>query len=174
MSDKVAAFKRDTILDAAQSVFAERGYHRTTIKDIAARAGVADGTVYNYFDNKDALLSALFDRFQTGGSAGSASSTRVNEARAQLSIDPRTLELLRILISEMLVDEDLRNRYRDRFLAPIDLMNASADNPLAGRTAAATILGLMMLRLLDDPIVLQHWDGMLEMMKAIANEDGRP
>jgi AcrR family transcriptional regulator len=54
--------RRNQILDAATQVFAEKGFHRATIKDIARVAGIADGTVYNYFENKTALMLGIFDR----------------------------------------------------------------------------------------------------------------
>ena len=44
------------ILDAAAAVFAQKGFHQATIRDIAELADVADGTIYNYFDNKLDLL----------------------------------------------------------------------------------------------------------------------
>lgn len=44
------------ILLAAEAVFAEKGYDSATIGDIAARAGVGDGTIYDYFKNKEDLL----------------------------------------------------------------------------------------------------------------------
>lgn len=53
--------KRARILDAAIHAFSRRGYHRTRISDIAKAANVADGTVYLYFDGKEALLTTLFE-----------------------------------------------------------------------------------------------------------------
>lgn len=44
------------ILSAARAVIAEKGYENTLLSDIAKRAGVVDGTIYRYFDNKRALL----------------------------------------------------------------------------------------------------------------------
>jgi TetR/AcrR family fatty acid metabolism transcriptional regulator len=52
--------KYATILDAAQVVFADRGYHGAQISKVAAEAGVAAGTVYLYFKNKPDLLVSLF------------------------------------------------------------------------------------------------------------------
>lgn len=43
---------RAAILDAAKALFAEKGYHGTNSKEIAAKAGVATGTFYSYFDDK--------------------------------------------------------------------------------------------------------------------------
>jgi AcrR family transcriptional regulator len=47
------------ILDAAEEVFADQGLNAAHMNDIAARAGVAVGTVYNHFKDRDALLAAL-------------------------------------------------------------------------------------------------------------------
>ena len=47
------------ILDAALAVFAEKGFAAARMDDIAARAGVTKGTIYLYFDNKDAVFKAL-------------------------------------------------------------------------------------------------------------------
>lgn len=50
----------EAILEAAEEVAAARGVEATSISAIAERAGVAVGTLYNYFDDRDALLAALF------------------------------------------------------------------------------------------------------------------
>lgn len=54
--------KETMILDAAERVFAARGYAATTVKDVAQEAGVATGTVYLYFPSKEELFLALIDR----------------------------------------------------------------------------------------------------------------
>ena len=53
--------KRQRILDAALKVFAERGYYNAKVAEVARQAGVADGTIYLYFENKDDLLINLFE-----------------------------------------------------------------------------------------------------------------
>ena len=53
--------KRKTILAAAVDVFAEKGFHRSRVADIARRAGVADGTIYLYFKSKDDILITIFE-----------------------------------------------------------------------------------------------------------------
>jgi len=52
--------KHQVILEAAVKTFAQTGYHRTRVADIAREAGVADGTVYIYFKNKEDILVSLF------------------------------------------------------------------------------------------------------------------
>ncbi len=54
--------KREQIMDAAVIEIARRGYYQTTVAMIAKRAGVADGTIYLYFSNKEEVLFSLFDR----------------------------------------------------------------------------------------------------------------
>ncbi|MFC3916119.1 TetR/AcrR family transcriptional regulator [Deinococcus metalli] len=48
------------ILDAARVCFSQQGYHRTTMRAVARQAGLAEGTLYNHFRNKDDLLLGLF------------------------------------------------------------------------------------------------------------------
>jgi len=53
--------KRSRILDAAERIFARRGFFHARVSEIAREAGVADGTIYLYFKNKDDLLISLFE-----------------------------------------------------------------------------------------------------------------
>jgi TetR/AcrR family fatty acid metabolism transcriptional regulator len=53
--------KRDRILQAAVKVFARSGFHATRVSEVAKAAGVADGTIYLYFDSKESLLVSLFE-----------------------------------------------------------------------------------------------------------------
>lgn len=52
--------KYHLILQGAQKVFAENGYHRSQVSKIAKAAGVADGTIYLYFKRKEDILISLF------------------------------------------------------------------------------------------------------------------
>jgi TetR/AcrR family fatty acid metabolism transcriptional regulator len=56
-----SAAKYQAILDAALEVFARKGFYEAKITEIARAAGVADGTIYLYFKNKDDLLISLFE-----------------------------------------------------------------------------------------------------------------
>lgn len=58
--------RRQQILDAALTVFSGKGFHATNVSDVAAEAGVSQGTIYWYFESKEelfhaALLSAFMD-----------------------------------------------------------------------------------------------------------------
>src|SRR3984957_17112632 len=56
---------RARILESALSVFRERGFEKATMREIAAAAGVAVGAAYYYFDSKDALVLAFYERAQS-------------------------------------------------------------------------------------------------------------
>ncbi len=53
--------RRKSIIQAAIEVFAEKGFHRSRVSDIAREAGVADGTIYLYFKSKDDILITIFE-----------------------------------------------------------------------------------------------------------------
>src|ERR1700736_1663561 len=54
--------RRAQILDAAMICFAKRGFHQASMHDISAEAGISVGLIYRYFENKEAVISAMADR----------------------------------------------------------------------------------------------------------------
>jgi len=68
--------KRTRLVKAACAVFAEKGYASTRVAEIAERAGVGKGTVYEYFSSKEELLFAVFE------SINANISSRMNDALA--------------------------------------------------------------------------------------------
>lgn len=59
--DDAKALFRNAILESAERVFAERGFHGARIQDIAEQARIAVGTVYNHFEQKEDVLRALLE-----------------------------------------------------------------------------------------------------------------
>lgn len=57
--------RREQLLQAAQRVFSRSGFHAAKVADVAAEAGVSQGTVYHYFDSKEELLLAVFTDWET-------------------------------------------------------------------------------------------------------------
>ncbi len=53
--------KHQRIIDAATRIFARKGFFPAKVSDIAREAGIADGTIYLYFENKDDILISLFE-----------------------------------------------------------------------------------------------------------------
>jgi TetR/AcrR family transcriptional regulator, fatty acid metabolism regulator protein len=80
------AEKARAILRAAAKVFARSGYFNAKVSDVAREAGVADGTVYLYFKNKDDLLSSIFS---------TAMEEFLSRARTELAEVPDPCERLR-------------------------------------------------------------------------------
>ncbi|MEW5912583.1 MAG: TetR/AcrR family transcriptional regulator [Thermodesulfobacteriota bacterium] len=58
--------KRMAILNSAEHIFAERGFHEATISEIAAGANVSDATIYEYFSSKEDLLFAIPAEYSMG------------------------------------------------------------------------------------------------------------
>jgi len=55
--------KRESIVRAAVAEFAEHGYQRASLNSIVKRLGISKGSLYQYFDNKEALFLHVFDHF---------------------------------------------------------------------------------------------------------------
>jgi AcrR family transcriptional regulator len=61
---------RRRILDAATTLFAERGYETTGMRDLAASIGMSPAAIYHYFESKEALMDALIDDSLRGPQGG--------------------------------------------------------------------------------------------------------
>ncbi len=173
--------RRNQILDAAAKVFAAKGFHPTTIKDIAKEAGIADGTIYNYFDNKPALLIGILDRMKT-------TVLETTDLSQLIDADLRTLikaylyhpmqalkadnfALFRVIVSETMVNQEMRSLYYQQILDPTLTLgegvlqqwaekNAikSLDISLTLRTISAVMLGLMLQYVMGDITLEEKWD----------------
>ncbi len=108
---------RATLIGAASRVFAERGYHDTTIGDITTAADVAHGTFYTYFDSKRDLfievVEALVEDFRSEARTipriGSDLYSRIERAnRGYLRAYARNAALMGVLEQVAIVDADLR------------------------------------------------------------------
>ena len=62
LKEKQRQEREALILKAAEDVLMEKGYHETSIDEIAARVGIAKGTVYLHFPSKEDLVVAIFER----------------------------------------------------------------------------------------------------------------
>ena len=176
---QLVAARRTQILDAATRVFASKGFNRATIRDVAQDAGVADGTIYNYFANKTDLLFGLLDRLndteRRPASLALAAEASIPEFfRAYLRERVEALwsnaDLFRAVLPELLANPELRARYYDEVIAPTMALGEAAfeglatsgtmrnlDLPLSTRAVAGSLLGLMVLQLLGDKTLAAHW-----------------
>ena len=94
--------KYKQIIDAAVKVIAENGYHGSQVSKIAKQAGVADGTIYLYFKNKDDILVSVFQ--EKMGQFIEKISERINtEKRA----DDKLFKLIELHFLQLEIDRDL-------------------------------------------------------------------
>src|SRR5712691_7930149 len=77
------------ILDASLVCFAKRGFHQASMHDISAEAGISVGLIYRYFENKDAVISAMADRHKK----------EIHEVLERAQQAPTLLESLEILFT---------------------------------------------------------------------------
>jgi len=181
--------RRTQILDAATTVFAEKGFHHATIKDIARQAGIADGTIYTYFDSKTEVLLAILNRlnettereqqFAQGSEQDVRSFFRAYLQQRIALLWPNA-EVFRAVLPEMLVNAELRDLYYQQVLAPTFAIGEqffkaqagheqlrSIDIPLTLRAIASTVLGLLLLQLLGDQEIAERWEGLPEVLTTL-------
>lgn len=60
---RVVEDRREQIIEAAMRAFAQKGFARTSNRDVAREAGITTGLIYYYFENKEALLSAVLEKY---------------------------------------------------------------------------------------------------------------
>jgi AcrR family transcriptional regulator len=87
LKDRFREETGEAVLVAAEEIFAQEGLHGASMAQIAARAGVAVGTLYNHFNDREALLEALLDRRR------SELLDRIDSQLAQLAKEPFTKQL---------------------------------------------------------------------------------
>lgn len=175
--------RKNQILDAAAREFASKGFHAATIKDIARDAGIADGTIYNYFDNKTTLLFAIFERMrdalQPAAPVTDLQPDDVHGAiRAFVSLPLLALrgdnfELFRVVMSEIMVNDELRAQYTQQVLTPtlnvaelafqhwaeLGLIHTEQGR-LIVRVLSGMVMGLMLQYIMDDDLLHAHWEAL--------------
>lgn len=179
--EQLASTRRNQILDAAARVFADKGFHGTTIKDIAKAAGIADGTVYIYFPNKPALLVGILDRMREAVQqeaslpplAGMSLHTFIRTyLQHPLNVfEADNFELFRVIISEIMINQDMRERYQQQVLGPMMTRAeqyfqhwaaqnnvALGDTALLMHTLSSMVMGLIVQRIMGDETLEAQWD----------------
>ena len=90
--------RRSQILDAALVCFAKRGFHQTSMHDVSAEAGISVGLIYRYFENKEAVISAMADRHKK----------EISDMLQRARQAPTLLESLEILFTAHCCEEATR------------------------------------------------------------------
>ena len=181
--------RRERILDAAAAVFARKGFHQATIHEIADLADVADGTIYNYFDNKLDLLIALVVRVAEleqlpdellQGLGSDARSFFVTAFQERLSSIERQEGMLQAVLPEVLVNPDLRRQFHQQYVLRVaalleQYVQAQIERgrfrpinvALLVRILQSTFLGMLTMRFLGDDTLQEHWDEVAETLATL-------
>jgi AcrR family transcriptional regulator len=184
------------ILDAAAAVFAEKGFHQATVHDIATRAGVADGTLYNYFENKFDLLIAILAQMaeleQLPGELlqalqGEPKDFFVAAFRERMGRIDAGQEMFKAVLPQVFVNPELREQfYRQYVLRIAHLLEGFVqgqidagrlrlvDARLLTRLVQATFVGVLVLRILGDETVQARWAELPEVWAGILFDGLKP
>lgn len=183
LAAQLAAGRRAQILDAAVRVFAEKGFHGATMREIAKAAGLADGTLYIYFKGKNELMLGILDRLNETEERDLELEQAAGgdfEAFVRLYIHKRFdaftamgLDIFRVIFSELIVNAELRAQYHAQIIAPTYEIAethmarwleqgwvASDEIVLATRCLAGLVIGVLVLRMLGDPTLEAAWEKM--------------
>ncbi|MFO0562722.1 MAG: helix-turn-helix domain-containing protein [Polyangiales bacterium] len=158
----IAAPRRDArrkVLDAAKVVFSRSGFEAATIEQIAARAEVAEATVYRLFKDKEGIVTAFMNEFAPRRAAREALERSTGDLREDLqrfaerllTVASESQELLRIALIEMLTKGSLVARVRahssSRTLASLVAIiepHERALRAMSAREAAQAFTGMVM------------------------------
>lgn len=201
IQELVIAARRNQILDAATEVFASKGFHRATIKDIAREAGIADGTIYTYFASKTDVLLGILNRLNESTEREQQLDPKPQQdfhsfftayLRQRMSLFWPNAEVFQAVLPEMLANAELRDLYYQQVIAPTFAIAEHSlqtlreggfikqvDVPLTVRSIAGTIFGLLTMQLLGDELIRERWQELPELLSTVLlegllTETGRP
>jgi TetR/AcrR family acrAB operon transcriptional repressor len=114
--DEIGDESRRRILDAAEELFAERGYERTSFVDIAERSGISRGSIPWHFANKEGLVLAVVERAlarrtMESHSVENGDVTAVLEDIKQWMHQPTASMLYTLLTQALSAEGEIRNRF---------------------------------------------------------------
>ncbi len=169
---KLESLRREQILEAAVKVFAEKGFRAAKMQEVANAAGIANGTVYNYFRSKDEVLLALLERLNETDvrpaqfeQLKNADLQTVFLAQMQHRFDfmMTQKEVMRAVLPEIISNPEVRALYFDKVIAPTLKMGEAAFEKVLPkgkkrkveaqhlvRAMASSLFGLVLLNLMGD------------------------
>ncbi len=178
--EKRAFARRNQILDAAAKVFAENGFQKSTTREIAEAADISEGTIYNYFENKDDLLIGLLDRIAGTQVRATQYEAMLDEDFEEATIKMATRRLLAMgqdydtflaVLPEILANPGLRERYRQQIMDPIAQATEehirqriergelrALDPALYTRFTLCVNQGMLVMLILGDPVMWKAWE----------------
>lgn len=171
---------RHQIAEAAAILFAQKGFHNTTTKEIARAADVSEGSIYNYFENKEDILFGVIENIVT---------EELQNMRLIPSLEEDPVEylfsrfihqkekvakknpIIQSILAEIIFNVELRQRYVSQFLNPImDQVSAHFKSRIElgqirdfppqhlTRILVSVIFGLYFYEMLEDDITKNCWE----------------
>ncbi len=184
------------ILDAATAVFAEKGFHRASTREIARTAGIAEGTIYNYFTNKSDLLIGIMTRLAELDSLdeelmealqGDVRDFFVATFRYRATRIQQGQEMLQAILPEVLANPELRESFYQQYVLRIATMleqyvQARIESghirpvnvPLTVRAIQGVFVGMLVLCILGDEPLQSGWDDVPEVLTTLVFDGLRP
>jgi AcrR family transcriptional regulator len=170
--EKIAEKRKQQILDAALPIFSRKGFAASTTSEIAEAAGVAEGTIYNYFPTKRELFIAviknlivtmhlmeLIEKLPEDGTPFVFHD--ILQDRLDFAENDNVSHIMG-LMSEIQRDPELKNLYAEQFLAPFfERMEASYNKMMASgkirkmtpaiatRVIGGMIIGFLLLKTIE-------------------------
>lgn len=186
---QLATARRNQILDAATQVFAERGFHNTTIRQIAQQAGIADGTIYIYFKTKTDLLLGILNRINESEQreedlgqdvASDFAGFFAVYLRHRMQLLEANFQAFRAILPDILSNAELRTRYYTQVIEPTFALAdpifrawieqgiiKPLDPALVTRVISSAVLGLLLLRMLGDRTAESEWSQFPDVMSEL-------
>jgi AcrR family transcriptional regulator len=194
--ERQIAERMEQIQDAAARLFAMKGFHRTTTREIAEAAEVSEGSIYNYFENKNDLLFSIIGRLAASRALGAplaeegGTDTRqlflMLFKRMQESFDQHN-HMQQAILAEVLTDCDLRQRFYEEVVEPAitsleeqiqSRISTGTLRPIDARMSAHLLIsiwfGYLVLDILDGPAVCLQWDELTQTSADILFEGLHP
>jgi len=169
---------RSDIMNAAVDIISLKGFKSTTTKEIAEKAEMAEGTLYNYFKNKDDILMSIAERYVSYKRDLEVSTdvSSVQEFIAALyrSGSLRNVEehmndrkILKALLPEFLTDKTLGKMYFERIVQPYlsaieERLTILKEKDVVGdydvkalsRMLYSSLIGFAVLEINNDPVIV--------------------
>jgi len=122
------------IVETARQVFTKRGYHHTSMNDIAEATGLQKGSLYHHFSSKEALMIAAVENFQTKFREGALAATQNDALNTEQKYFNEWIDAVTEILSEVYAEEGARK--------------------IAKESIAAIEGAVMMMQIFDDPSFL--------------------
>lgn len=181
---------QEEIMDAAINIISKKGFKNATTKEIAKEADMAEGTLYNYFKNKNDILMTIAERyvnekrdFNTSTDVESVQEFIINLYSQNSNNDKisreKDREILKALLPEFLTDKTLGAMYYERIVRPFlinieEKLTTLKNNGLVddfdvkalSRLLYSSLIGFAILEINGDPEITE---GSLEFKRSVSN-----